>query len=348
MSATVSYSTTPVWRRGADHLSGKDLTSTTWRSSKSPSPQRSRQTSHSGVRDEKGRSTRETWPVGAPGDEGKARGLAQRKEDRNKREAKLKQLYGAKACPAEVVKKDLYKQLKTNTNAFITWLVEAVHPGDENLPSGITRERDPKHLSGKYRVTINYLIHLAENLVASKAAPVHTIKAQVSNLDVVIQQRSEFSYWMARSFDNDSVKDEEHQHFIDTMEDVRTILSHHCTTSIRRLVSQTDATLATKPAPTSIQRKLSMIGKRRRSAGSPPLPEQRKAVKTTLPSSTPSPTPSTSSSPPPPSSAPKSTLILRNIIPLTKVTADKSDKVIEQKCSPVIRKSWANVAAVAV
>ncbi|MCJ1457006.1 hypothetical protein MMC28_007372 [Mycoblastus sanguinarius] len=353
MSATTIGLSVPEWRRNCNQQAGfKDEDPCTRPSKRtySISPTRSRQASRENESTEKARSTSANWSEREQRRQGRARTAAQRLNDRLVREERLRAL-SADEVPTEGERKQLYKKLKLGTNTFTTWLVEAVYHGGENRPAEIEHVYNAKKDHAKYKMPVNHFIILAEALAERQE---QTISEKMSLLDDIISERSQYSYWMGQLSANDEdceLEKENHQHFIDIMEDAKTILCHGNGTKPSPDLTQTRS--GVKPAAQSIQRHNSTLGKRKSSPTSQDRSEQRKAAKTATTLTSTTPTSFTSMKNPRPilglRSRNKQDEAAKQQTDKTwrRVAVDTCDKTNEKRCAPMAKMSWAAVAAIA-
>jgi len=219
----------------------------------------------------------------------------QRMQARSARLEKLNSIceWRDSCCVTAGDRKKLHLQMKIHTNHFETWLVETAHPGGVNMPDRIKLaiEKGPNH--PKYKMPVNLFITLADALMhTEKQAQIPS--SMLSLLDKLIDERGLYSHLMAHpqiaTVGKDSQEEyDNHQHFIDVMEDVRTILSHKSTKKPQIDASQ--STSAANPANATIQKHNSTLGKRKPSLTGLAGTEQQKAVKTASTLTVTSPTP---------------------------------------------------------
>ena len=190
------------------------------------------------------------------------------------REERLREtarIYG-NTLPEQDILQKIYKELKTNTNKFIEWLIQKVFPGGD-LPNYITicRERPTESMAymgswepenalltvaidhPKYEIPVNDLLKIADLLTHGPAKVPFSI---LSLLNKAISLRTESCHWSQLQSDNSTFSRatfEKHQHFIDVLEEVKRILTGR------------EGTGPTKPATTGLQRTNSALGKRKSS-----------------------------------------------------------------------------------
>lgn len=204
-------------------------------------------------------------------------------QERSARFEKLNQVCGweGRCGVPEAERKKLHFEMKTHTNHFETWLVEMVHPNGMGMPDCIKPKVAVSPNHPKYSMPVNHFITLADALINSeKQAQIPS--STLSLLDELIDKRALYSHLMShpqiKPADDDSNEEyEKHQHFIDVMEDVRTILGRQSTEKAQ--VDALQPTPAVKPAVATIQRHNSTLGKRKTSITNLGGTEQRKVGK---------------------------------------------------------------------
>ena len=200
--------------------------------------------------------------------------------------------------PAEWKLQKMYKQLKIDTNKFITWLVESVYPCieglhcSERLPPYITLScKQAKGMSQtdravalnstsststdhpKYDIVVNNITELAGQ---TTIVPPNILDL----LERLIIERTEYSYWMSRkSTDNLATRcNESHEYYVKIMKEVKTIFAERMAPGTR-IASQANSANPANITNIPAQTKTSTLGKRRNSSTNIQGPDGRKAVK---------------------------------------------------------------------
>ncbi|KAL6717194.1 hypothetical protein ACLMJK_005109 [Lecanora helva] len=356
--STTTQPQTPAWRRSVSPpTSTNHQTSSSWRGRRqqSWSPSSSGQSSSEDERRERRvRSMGKDWRAKEERRPGEARTVAQRMADRTVREEKMNLLCAEKSTTlSEQV--ELYKSFKEKGNQFIDWLVDSVHNDGKNmdpaiiiLPEGSNHKYKLEPVNHLITLTqnlinkptipahiiklepVNHLITLTQQFIDKPKIPAHTIKEKLAPLSDIIHGRAIYSHWKHEtSKETDAEKKyNEHQHFIDLLEDSQTMLRHHYGAELTATQTPT-VKETTKPAATAtIQRHNSTLGKRNRASSPPTIDmKQNKSAKLTA--------------------LPASALQQRPMLSLR--TGNKQLSTTEQvkECVPKVKTtSWARVAAI--
>ena len=224
----------------------------------------------------------------------------------------------------------MYSSLKKKTNRFVTFLVEAVHPGGQNLPHYVrlATAHDEMYYACKYTADVNYYITLANQLASCQDRREQDIVTNIALLETIIQERSEYSYWMAQLESSAEAEDSmaKHQYFIDILEDVSTILTKTLTRTPTPAEIQTET--EARQAPKTLQRHTSTLGKRLRTPSPNRDTATSKAARTTT--------------------APTSTLNQKPLFDLRSGNVQQPLAKRDHTCAPMPKMSWAAIAAVKV
>jgi len=262
----------------------------------------------------------------------------QRMQARSARFEKLNQVcgWGGRCDVPEADRKKLHFEMKTHTNHFETWLVEMVYPAGVGMPDCIKAKVAVSPNHPKYWMPVNHFITLADAIIQSeKQAQIPS--SMLSLLDKLIDERGLYSHLMAhpqvKSVNDDNEEYEKHQHFIDVVEDVRTILGGRSMEVPR--TAELRPTPAVKPTDAGISRSNSTLGKRKTSVTSLDGSEECKVAKKA----------SASASAPATQQRPMHVL-RRNDKPIT--LSSKSEG-IDKTCAAAVKPmSWASIASAGV
>ena len=200
--------------------------------------------------------------------------------------------------PAEWKLQKMYKQLKIDTNKFVTWLVESVYPCTEDLPYNESLPPyitlSPKQAKGMSQsdqvVTSNSTSskltdHPKYDILVNNTTDVarQTTKVPLSMLDLLehlIVERTEYSYWMSRKSTDDLAKaiNEKHLYYIKVLKEVKAILAER-TEPDTKTSCKVDSEDSARSLATPARTRSSPLGKRKNSSNSSQGPNTSKAIK---------------------------------------------------------------------
>lgn len=208
------------------------------------------------------------------------------------KEENVPKVYGVN-IPPEWKLQEMYKQLKVDNNNFITWLVESVYPNTEGLPSYITVSRQqakgqptfihPAATTNlglldrtdypKYEIVVKFFTQLARQ---TQNVPSDI----VALLDRLIDERTEYSYWMSLKLADSPCKvtEEKHAYYVEILKDTKTILAERMVPAAAAAATQ-PGPFYPKMATTSFKPTTSTLGKRKSSSAAIQSFDQRKAAK---------------------------------------------------------------------